>query len=124
MKKPGQKLFKSEMSEYFTAQDLYVGARLDLNSQPFQLLDADDFTFNYMEQHPDEVTHAIKSFFCLFSFPQPIFINLNYSLMNKSSNSLLSCAKIYVSTQKPHQKPYVSQLLSSLRPILAPLSAK
>lgn len=57
MKKPGQELFKSEMSEYFTAQDLYVGARLDLNNQPFQLLDADEFTFNYMEQHADEVTH-------------------------------------------------------------------
>lgn len=56
VKKPGQELFKSEMSEYFTAQDLYVGARLLLNSQPFQLLDADDFTFSYMEQHADEVT--------------------------------------------------------------------
>lgn len=57
MKKPGQELFKSEMSEYFTAQDLYVGARMDLNNQPFQLLDADEFTFNYMEQHADEVKH-------------------------------------------------------------------
>lgn len=76
MKKPGQELFKSEMSEYFTAQDLYVGARLDLNSQPFQLLDADEFTFNYMEQHADEVTHTKQNIFCLFSFPQPILINL------------------------------------------------
>ncbi|KAL0185169.1 hypothetical protein M9458_020866, partial [Cirrhinus mrigala] len=56
--KPGQELFKSEMSEYFTAQDLYVGARLDLNNQPFQLLDADEFTFNYMEQHADEFPKA------------------------------------------------------------------
>lgn len=76
VKKPGQELFKSEMSEYFTAQDLYVGARLDLNSQPFQLLDADEFTFNYMEQHADEVTHTKQNIFCLFSFPQPILINL------------------------------------------------
>lgn len=57
VKKPGQELFKSEVSKYFTAQDLYVGARLDLNNQPFQLLDADEFTFSYMEQHADEVTH-------------------------------------------------------------------
>uniref|UniRef100_A0A8C2GV47 EF-hand domain-containing family member C2 n=1 Tax=Cyprinus carpio TaxID=7962 RepID=A0A8C2GV47_CYPCA len=58
VKKPGQELFKSEMSEYFTAQDLYVGARLDLNNQPFQLLDADEFTFSYMEQHADEFPKA------------------------------------------------------------------
>lgn len=63
VKKPGQELFKSEKSEYFTAQDLYVGARVDLNNQPFQLLDADEFTFNYMEQHADEVMHKKKSFF-------------------------------------------------------------
>ncbi|XP_055071584.2 EF-hand domain-containing family member C2 [Misgurnus anguillicaudatus] len=54
VKKPGQELFKSEMSEYFTAQDLYVGAKLHLNDQPFQLLDADEFTFNYMEQYAEE----------------------------------------------------------------------
>ncbi|NP_001296746.1 EF-hand domain-containing family member C2 [Danio rerio] len=58
VKKPGQELFKSEMSEYFTAQDLYVGAHLLLNSQPFQLVDADDFTFSYMEQHADEFPKA------------------------------------------------------------------
>lgn len=55
MKKPGQELYKSEMSECFTAQDLYVGAKLHLNSQPFQLIDADEFTFSYMEQHAEEV---------------------------------------------------------------------
>ncbi|XP_056610503.1 EF-hand domain-containing family member C2 [Triplophysa dalaica] len=54
VKKPGQELFKSEMSEYFTAQDLYIGAKLHLNSQPFQLIDADEFTFSYMEQHAEE----------------------------------------------------------------------
>ncbi|XP_039532156.1 EF-hand domain-containing family member C2 isoform X2 [Pimephales promelas] len=58
VKKPGQELFKSEKSEYYTAQDLYVGARVDLNNQPFQLLDADEFTFNYMEQHADEFPKA------------------------------------------------------------------
>uniref|UniRef100_A0A671QVC3 EF-hand domain-containing family member C2 n=1 Tax=Sinocyclocheilus anshuiensis TaxID=1608454 RepID=A0A671QVC3_9TELE len=58
VKKPGQELYKSEVSEYFTAQDLYVGARLDLNNQPFQLLDADEFTFDYLEQHADEFLKA------------------------------------------------------------------
>ncbi|XP_062389412.1 EF-hand domain-containing family member C2 [Sardina pilchardus] len=58
VKKPGQALFKSEMSEYFTAQDLYVGARLLLNNQPFQLVDADEYAFNYMEQHAEEFPRA------------------------------------------------------------------
>ena len=55
IKKPGQELFKSEMSQYFCARDLFVGARLALNNQAFQLVDADDYAFNYMEQHAEEV---------------------------------------------------------------------
>ncbi|XP_029937185.1 EF-hand domain-containing family member C2 [Myripristis murdjan] len=58
VKKPGQELFKSEMSEYFTAQDLYVGATLILKNQPFQLLDADEYTFSYMEKHAEEFPQA------------------------------------------------------------------
>uniref|UniRef100_A0A673CBG2 EF-hand domain (C-terminal) containing 2 n=1 Tax=Sphaeramia orbicularis TaxID=375764 RepID=A0A673CBG2_9TELE len=55
VKKPGQELFKSELSEYFTAQDLYVGATLCFNNKNFQILDADEYTFNYMDKHPEEV---------------------------------------------------------------------
>ncbi|KAE8299783.1 EF-hand domain-containing family member C2 [Larimichthys crocea] len=58
IKKPGQELFKSELSEYFTAQDLYVGVTLCLNNKHFQLLDADEYTFNYMEQHAEEFPKA------------------------------------------------------------------
>ncbi|XP_071380863.1 EF-hand domain-containing family member C2 [Centroberyx affinis] len=58
VKKPGQELFKSEMSEYFTAQDLYVGAALNLNNQRFQLLDADEYTLTYMERHAEEFPKA------------------------------------------------------------------
>nr|XP_033472943.1 EF-hand domain-containing family member C2 [Epinephelus lanceolatus] len=58
VKKPGQELFKSELSEYFTAQDLYVGATLCLNNKNFQLLDADEYTLNYMEQHAEEFPKA------------------------------------------------------------------
>uniref|UniRef100_A0A8C4HZ87 EF-hand domain-containing family member C2 n=1 Tax=Dicentrarchus labrax TaxID=13489 RepID=A0A8C4HZ87_DICLA len=58
VKKPGQDLFKSEVSECFTAQDLYVGATLCLNNKHFQLLDADEYTFNYMEQHAEEFPKA------------------------------------------------------------------
>ncbi|XP_069568135.1 EF-hand domain-containing family member C2 isoform X1 [Brachyistius frenatus] len=58
VKKPGQEVFKSKPSEYFTAQDLYVGASLCLNSRNFELLDADEYTFNYMEQHAEEFPKA------------------------------------------------------------------
>ncbi|XP_012693028.1 EF-hand domain-containing family member C2 isoform X2 [Clupea harengus] len=58
VKKPGQELFKSEKSEWFTVQDLYVGAQLLLNKQSFKLVDADEYAFNYMEQHVEEFPRA------------------------------------------------------------------
>ncbi|XP_077393798.1 EF-hand domain-containing family member C2 [Festucalex cinctus] len=58
VKKPGQELFKSEPSQYFTAQDLYVGATLCLNNRLFQLLDADEYTLNYLEQHAEQFPKA------------------------------------------------------------------
>lgn len=65
MKKPGQELFKSELSEYFKAQDLYVGATLCINNKHFQLLDADEYTFSYMERHAEEVGRELREE-CLF----------------------------------------------------------
>ncbi|XP_074551236.1 EF-hand domain-containing family member C2 isoform X2 [Halichoeres trimaculatus] len=58
VKKPGQEVFKAEKSEYFTAQDLYVGATLCINNRNFQLLDADEYTYNYMERHAEEFPKA------------------------------------------------------------------
>uniref|UniRef100_A0A3B1KBS9 EF-hand domain-containing family member C2 n=1 Tax=Astyanax mexicanus TaxID=7994 RepID=A0A3B1KBS9_ASTMX len=58
VKKPGQELYKSEMSECYMAQDLYVGARLCISNQLFQLVDADEYAFNYMEQHAEEFPRA------------------------------------------------------------------
>lgn len=40
-------------TDYYTDQDLYVGARLQLHSRQFELLDADEYTLNFMEAHPD-----------------------------------------------------------------------
>lgn len=60
VKKPGQELFKSELSEYFKAQDLFVGATLCLNNNSFQLVDADEYTLNYMEKHAEEVRRDLK----------------------------------------------------------------
>ncbi|KAG7502356.1 hypothetical protein JOB18_018105 [Solea senegalensis] len=54
VKKPGQDPFQSDPFEYLTAQDLFVGATLCLNKHHFRLLEADDYTCNYMERHHDE----------------------------------------------------------------------
>ncbi|NWU99193.1 EFHC2 protein, partial [Upupa epops] len=58
IKKPGQELFKSEPSEYFKAQDLFVGARVCFHGHNFLLVDADEYTFSYMEKHANEFAVA------------------------------------------------------------------
>ncbi|XP_026711806.1 EF-hand domain-containing family member C2 isoform X1 [Athene cunicularia] len=58
IKKPGQELFKSEPSEYFSAQNLFVGARVCFHGHNFLLVDADEYTFNYMEKHANEFSVA------------------------------------------------------------------
>ncbi|MGH0187328.1 UNVERIFIED_CONTAM: hypothetical protein FKN15_033561 [Acipenser sinensis] len=58
IKKPEQELFKSELSQYFKTQDLFVGAKLSFNGYNFQLVDTDEYTFNYMEKHADEASPA------------------------------------------------------------------
>ncbi|NXY84320.1 EFHC2 protein, partial [Alcedo cyanopectus] len=54
IKKPGQEVFKSEPSEYFKAQDLFVGARVCFHGHNFLLVDGDEYTFKYMEKHVNE----------------------------------------------------------------------
>ncbi|XP_067896008.1 EF-hand domain-containing family member C2 isoform X2 [Heterodontus francisci] len=58
IKIPGQEVFKSEVSEYFTQQDLFVGAKLCLYGNYFLLVDADEYTFCYMEKNADEYQKA------------------------------------------------------------------
>ncbi|MEE6469577.1 hypothetical protein FKM82_008680 [Ascaphus truei] len=58
VKKPGQELFKSEMSEYFKAEDLFVGARVNFTGYNFILVDADEYVFNYMEKNANEFPMA------------------------------------------------------------------
>ncbi|XP_040324760.1 EF-hand domain-containing family member C2-like [Herpailurus yagouaroundi] len=54
VKKPGQEVFKSELSEYIQAKDLYIGARVNLNGYLFHLLNADEYTLRYMEENSDQ----------------------------------------------------------------------
>ncbi|XP_072195203.1 EF-hand domain-containing family member C2 [Excalfactoria chinensis] len=62
IKKPGQELFKSEPSEYFKAQDLFIGARVCFHGHNFLLVDADEYTINYMEKHANEFPVADSGF--------------------------------------------------------------
>ena len=55
IKKPNQPRFSTELSEYYMAQDLFVGARVDFKKHCFILIDADEYAYNYMDRHPDEV---------------------------------------------------------------------
>ncbi|XP_039250468.1 EF-hand domain-containing family member C2-like isoform X2 [Styela clava] len=61
IKKPSQEIFKSEMSEYFTAQDFFVGANVTINDFNFTIVDADEYAFRYMEKHEDEFPVANMS---------------------------------------------------------------
>ncbi|XP_010612376.1 EF-hand domain-containing family member C2 [Fukomys damarensis] len=54
VKKFGQEVFKSELSEYIKMEELYVGAKVNVNGNIFVLLSADDFTLNYMEKNVDK----------------------------------------------------------------------
>ncbi|KAI0236730.1 EF-hand domain-containing family member C2 [Lamellibrachia satsuma] len=61
VKRPNQPRFSTELSQYYMACDLYVGARLNFNGHKFILVDGDEYAFNYMERHEDEVTSSLSS---------------------------------------------------------------
>ncbi|XP_075395441.1 EF-hand domain-containing family member C2 [Tenrec ecaudatus] len=58
VKKPGQEVFKSEPSKYIQPEELYVGARVDVNGYIFHLLNADEYTLNYMEGYPNKFPYS------------------------------------------------------------------
>ncbi|XP_061547893.1 LOW QUALITY PROTEIN: EF-hand domain-containing family member C2 [Phycodurus eques] len=58
VKKPGREWFKKEPCRYFGAPDLHVGATLGLNERRFRLLDADEYTLDYMERHAEQFPKA------------------------------------------------------------------
>ena len=50
VKLPGQEIFKSELTKYYTSKEFYVGAKLVFNDIPFIIVGADDygkFIFNF-----------------------------------------------------------------------------
>lgn len=55
VKKPNQPRYGTQLSEYYQANDMYVGNMVELNRFRFVLIDADEYAFRYMEQHQNEV---------------------------------------------------------------------
>ena len=54
VKKPNHPPFSTQLPEYYSAQDFYVGARVLLNDFDFVLCDADEYCFKFMESHADK----------------------------------------------------------------------
>ena len=56
VKKPNQPRFSTDHSQYYVAEDLYVGATVEFNNHPFILIDADEYAYNFMEGHSGKVS--------------------------------------------------------------------
>ncbi|PIK58530.1 putative EF-hand domain-containing family member C2 [Apostichopus japonicus] len=126
IQKPDQPRFGTELSEYFTARDLYVGSRLNFHGHYFILIDADEYAFLYMEKQAhgfpmaniDEITRklaaiavqqkdVIKEFFRrndpqstgLIDYDQ--FRNLLFQLGGSglSEHEIMTLARYYSNTQ-------------------------
>lgn len=54
--KPGQEMYTSEPPEYFGPQDFYVGNTLLLYGFEFLMVEADEYTLQYMELNCQVVT--------------------------------------------------------------------
>ena len=49
-------MYSTQLSEYYGAHDLKVGALVEFNNHRFLLIDADEYAYNYMENHGNEVS--------------------------------------------------------------------
>lgn len=69
VKKPDQAPYSTQLPEYYTYKDIFVGAVIVLNNFHFQLFDADDYCYKFMEQNPvmfprsasENVLHHLRS---------------------------------------------------------------
>ncbi|XP_028379129.1 EF-hand domain-containing family member C2 isoform X1 [Phyllostomus discolor] len=53
IKRPRQEVIKSGLSEYIQPEELYIGAKVNLNGYLFILLNADEYTLKFMEENSD-----------------------------------------------------------------------
>ncbi|XP_025079463.1 EF-hand domain-containing family member C2-like isoform X2 [Pomacea canaliculata] len=60
IKKPNQPRFSTELPEHFQAQDLYVGATLEFFKYKFIILDADEYSLRYIDEHSEKFLNYVK----------------------------------------------------------------
>ncbi|CAI9736981.1 EF-hand domain-containing family member C2-like [Octopus vulgaris] len=58
VKLPNQQKFNIEPTKYYCANDFNIGAVVQLNHYVYRIVDADENTFKYMENHPEEFPKA------------------------------------------------------------------
>ncbi len=58
VKKPDQPAYSTQLSEYYLAQDMFVGALVEFNKHRFVLIDADEYAYSYMDRHDNEVRYT------------------------------------------------------------------
>jgi hypothetical protein len=61
VKKPNQPPYSTQLPEYYTFRDIHVGAVLVLNNFYFQLFDADEYCYNFMEKNNQMFPHSSLS---------------------------------------------------------------
>lgn len=61
VKKPNQPGYSTKLPEYYNHNDFFVGAVLVLNSFYFQLFDADEYCYSFMEKNPSMFPYSNSS---------------------------------------------------------------
>ncbi len=56
--RPGSSLSDPQGPSYYEIQDLYIGAKLQVLSHHFCLIDADEYVFNYLESHGSKYRYS------------------------------------------------------------------
>ncbi len=64
IKKPNHPPHSTQLPEYYSQDDFFVGARLLLNEFDFTLCDADEYCFKFMESHADMFPFSNKALVC------------------------------------------------------------
>lgn len=95
VKRPGQEIFKSEFSEYIQPEELYIGARVNVNGYLFVLLNADEYTLKFMEENSDRVSLFGIILDLSVSALQPVFFFLG-AFSSPTCHPFLYCAFTHV----------------------------
>jgi hypothetical protein len=56
--RPGSSLSDPQGPSYYEISDLYIGAKLQVLSHHFLLIDADEYVFNYLESHGSKYRYS------------------------------------------------------------------